>query len=375
MGLLKRDIELRLDLTNWCNLRCVMCSHGYDTELKHQAKNYITIDYFKKFVCEILPRVNIINLSIGNEPLLNRDLAEILEACHKANIPQVVMTTNLMPLTDKIAEILTDGYVHLLHVSMDAGNRTLYNMVRQNSDFDRVVSNIKKINFLKIKKKSIYPKVVFNYVLMKINFEYLKEFIDLSSRLGIEEINCAEFRIPPNYRNDLVPYGSKGLPKDFDLLKQAIDYHVPEVKDKLIELVKYAAKRGVSLNVPYKFDLNIYSALNKKRLLIIHFWNKSNLLTRRSKIAFTISYIKKFLILKNVCCSFPWRQLIINNSGDVLPCCTWFGSPPMGNINDAPVSKIWGNKNYLGVRKGLQDNNLPIACKNCIVSMKKRHGI
>jgi radical SAM protein with 4Fe4S-binding SPASM domain len=85
--------------------------------------------------------------------------------------------------------------------------------------------------------------------------------------------------------------------------------------------------------------------------------------------------MKKFFIFKNVCCSFPWRQLIITTSGDVLPCCTWVGSLPMGNINDDPISKIWENKNYLEVRKGLQNNHLPRVCKNCIVSMKKRHGI
>ncbi len=352
-----------------------MCSHAYDTVPERQNKNSITIGSFTENFSEILPRVNIIHLSVGNEPLLNRDLPDILEACHTANIPQVVLTSNMMPLTDRIAEILTDGYVHLLHVSMDAGNRTLYNMLRQKSDFDRVVNNIKKLNSLKIKKKSSYPKIVFNFVLMEINLDYLKEFIDFSADLGIKEINCAEFRIPHNYQRDRLPFGLKGLPDDFDLLKQSIDYRKPEVKEKLVELVSYAARKDVSLNVPYKFNLNRYRTFNKKRLQIIHFWNKSKLLTWRSKAAFFISYLKNYLFFRKACCSFPWRQLIVNNSGDVSPCCTWFGSPPMGNINSDPVSRIWENENYLEVRKGLRENNLPRACRNCIVSMKKRHGI
>jgi radical SAM protein with 4Fe4S-binding SPASM domain len=375
MGLLKRDIELRLDLTDRCNLRCIMCSNGYEAELNHRGKRFISIEQFRNEIGEILPRVNIINLSIGYEPLLNTDLCEILFVCRENNIPQVVMTTNLTLLTDKIAEVMTDGYVHLLHVSMDAGNKPIYDMIRRKGDFDRIVSNIKKINQLKMVKNSQYPNIVFNYVIMKINFEYLKEFIDFSNNLGIKEINCAELRIPHNYRKELIPFGSKGLSQDFDLEKQHIDYHLPEVKETLINLIKYAWRKGILLNVPYKFDLKIFSILSKERQQILHLWRKSTLMTCRAKIAFSISYLKNISTIKNAFCSFPWRQIVINPDGDVMPCCAWSGSPTMGNINNDPISRIWENENYVKVRKGLQNNDLPIACENCILSMKKRHGI
>lgn len=45
-------------------------------------------------------------------------------------------------------------------------------------------------------------------------------------------------------------------------------------------------------------------------------------------------------------CSFPFKQLVINNELDVLPCCTFWGEyMPVGSIRDNSLSEIWnGNK-------------------------------
>ncbi len=375
MGLLNRDIELRLDLTDRCNLKCIMCFMGYEAGRDRTRHFDMTADFFEEITAEILPRVNILHLSAGYEPLLNKDLSAILSVIKKNNVPQVVMTSNLMALTDQTADLLTDGYIHELHVSMDAADKTIYEMIRQKSDFDRVVSNLEKINHLKLSKKSKYPKIVFNYVLMKLNFSYLKDFVDFAGSLGIREINCAEFRVPYNYQKDLLPVGSRGLPADFDLADQHIDYHSPEVKKELIETVKYASDQGIFLNVPYKFDVNGAGKLMRRKKQVAHLWEKSSLMTFRAKMAFGINYLKKYPTYRKVSCSFPWRQMILTATGEVLPCCTWSGAPSMGSIHEEPLAKIWNNEKYLRVRDGIRNGNYPEACKQCIVGMRKRHGI
>ena len=352
-----------------------MCSHGYETGSAPATHTYIPLDWFRRVIEELLPRVNIINLSVGYEPLLNPDLGEILSLCRQYRVPQVVMTTNLMPLTDKIAEVLTGGAVHLLHVSIDAGNKLVYDMIRQKGDFDQAVAHIQKIQQLKMLKKSRYPKIVFNYVLMKLNFIHLQEFIDLTHSLGVREINCAELRIPHNYRKDLIPVGSKGLPADFDLENQQIDYRSPAVRERFTGLIRYAWAKGILLNVPYHFDLNMPGMFGGQQQRIHHLWRKSTLMTRRAKLAFLICYAKNSFRTRNALCSLPWRQIVINSAGDVLPCCSWSGSPTMGNIHADPLSRIWNNQNYAAVRTGLQNNTPPTACENCILSTKKRHGI
>jgi radical SAM protein with 4Fe4S-binding SPASM domain len=375
MGLFKRDIELRLDLTDRCNFKCIMCFKGYETGRDHSKNADMTAAFFRKVTAEILPRVNILHLSAGYEPLLNKDLPAILSVIKENNVPQVVMTSNLMALTDKTAGLLTDGYIHELHVSMDAADKNMYEMIRQKSDYERVVSNLEKINHLKALKKSRYPKIVFNYVLMKLNFNYLKDFVDFSARLGIREINCAEFRVPYNYQKDLLPFGSRGLPDDFDLAGQHIDYSSLKVKKELTHLIKYASGQGVVLNVPYKFDMKDSGRLAIRKQQLMHLWKKSNLMTMHARMAFGLGYLKKYPIYRKVSCSFPWRQIILTATGEVLPCCTWAGSPSMGNIHKEPLARIWDNEKYQAVRAGIRDGNYPDACRECIVGMKKRHGI
>ncbi len=375
MGLLNRDIELRLDLTDRCNFKCIMCFKGYETGRDQSRKSDMTVDFFKKITGEILPRVNILHLSAGYEPLLNKELPAILSEIKQKNVPQVVMTSNLMALTDHTADLLTDGYIHELHVSMDSADKNRYEMIRQKSDFDRVVSNLEKINHLKLLKKSKYPKIVFNYVLMKLNFNELKDFVDFSASLGIREINCAEFRVPYNYQKELLPVGSRGLPADFDLAEQHIDYSSPKIKKDLMQVVKYASGKGIFLNVPYKFDLNGSGTLMRRKQQVAHLWAKSSLMTFRGKMAFGLNYLKKYPIYRKVSCSFPWRQIILTATGEVLPCCTWSDSPSMGNIHGETLAQIWNNEKYFSVRAGIRDGNYPDACKECIVAMKKRHGI
>jgi len=181
--------------------------------------------------------------------------------------------------------------------------------------------------------------------------------------------------VPYNYQKDLLPFGSRGLPADFDLAEQHIDYSSEKIKKELTHLIKHASDQGVVLNVPYKFDLKDSGQLAIRNQQLRHLLKKSSLMTFRSKMAFGINYLKKYPIYRNVSCSFPWRQIILTATGEVLPCCTWAGSPSMGNIHEEPLDRIWDNEKYQNVRSGIKNGQYPDACRECIVAMKKRHGI
>lgn len=68
-------------------------------------------------------------------------------------------------------------------------------------------------------------------------------------------------------------------------------------------------------------------------------------------------------------CSFPSKQLVIDSSGDILPCCTFSGrSMPLGNLADMTLSEAWASKKMRDLRQlhrsgsGLSN---PI-CAHCI---------
>jgi len=51
-------------------------------------------------------------------------------------------------------------------------------------------------------------------------------------------------------------------------------------------------------------------------------------------------------------CSFPYKQLVINNEGDILPCCTFYGERlKLGNIGKDNIIDVWNSEKMSELRK------------------------
>jgi radical SAM protein with 4Fe4S-binding SPASM domain len=54
-------------------------------------------------------------------------------------------------------------------------------------------------------------------------------------------------------------------------------------------------------------------------------------------------------------CAYPWQQVIIDLTGEVVPCCFWSGygnsGKPLGNTNETSLYDIWNGPEYQALRK------------------------
>ena len=79
---------------------------------------------------------------------------------------------------------------------------------------------------------------------------------------------------------------------------------------------------------------------------------------------------KKTLDKKNFKCSFPYKQLVINNEKDILPCCTFWGEELAIQKIEKPedLSIAWNSKKmkYLREKHFNGEYNDIIQCKNCV---------
>lgn len=70
----------------------------------------------------------------------------------------------------------------------------------------------------------------------------------------------------------------------------------------------------------------------------------------------------------NFICNAPWQQVVIRANGDVLPCCSFYGTKlVVGNIKNSLIYDIWNNSAMRKIRKELFKNNFDFSpvCKNC----------
>lgn len=70
-------------------------------------------------------------------------------------------------------------------------------------------------------------------------------------------------------------------------------------------------------------------------------------------------------------CSFPFKQLLVDNEGDILPCCKMGGKKlALGNIKDMTLKQAWNSKKMKNL-KWIHKNNLWTendVCTKCILN-------
>lgn len=73
-------------------------------------------------------------------------------------------------------------------------------------------------------------------------------------------------------------------------------------------------------------------------------------------------------------CAYPWQQMIIDLTGEVVPCCYWSGyansGKPLGNTNTQSIDEIWNGEAYTDLRMRLvaEDFSGDHPCGNCMAA-------
>ena len=106
--------SLRIENTNHCNAKCVMCPR----DLLFRKKGIMSVDQFKVLVDEIAPRpVSNIHLHGFGEPLLDKHLCEKISYAKAKGIRRTFLITNASLLTERLAEDLIRSGLDSVKVS------------------------------------------------------------------------------------------------------------------------------------------------------------------------------------------------------------------------------------------------------------------
>ncbi|MBJ7473003.1 MAG: GTP 3',8-cyclase MoaA, partial [Solirubrobacteraceae bacterium] len=138
-GRVARDI--RISLTDRCNLRCTYCMPAEG--LPWQAREeHLTADEIVR-VAEVLIGLGIRTIRLtGGEPLLRRDLAEIVARLHAIDgLEDLALTTNGVLLAKQAAGLAAAGGVRL-NVSLDSTDPEHFKTVTRRDDLERVLEGL-----------------------------------------------------------------------------------------------------------------------------------------------------------------------------------------------------------------------------------------
>ena len=194
-------ISLRITLTNRCNVNCVYCHHDGMVSSKQE----MTADELYT-ICKIAKNLGVKKIRLsGGEPLIRKDIVEVVEKIASLGFKDISMTTNGTML-EKYAKGLKDAGLDRVNVSLDTLDRETYEFITRKDYLESA-----KAGILKAVEVGMYP-VKINMVIMKgINQNEIKDMFYFCKENNIvlqlieliESENCDDDKFSAEYHYKL----------------------------------------------------------------------------------------------------------------------------------------------------------------------------
>lgn len=148
--------NLRISVTDRCNLRCTYCMPEEVTFL--DKRELLTFEEITRFV-EVAASLGVDKIRLtGGEPLLRRGLPELVRMlCGVPGIRDIGLTTNGLLLADQ-AQPLYDAGLRRINVSLDVLDAGRFRRLTRRDGLDRVIAGIlaaRKVGFDPIKVNAV----------------------------------------------------------------------------------------------------------------------------------------------------------------------------------------------------------------------------
>lgn len=128
-----------IEPTNYCNYKCVMCPNRF---YKSNDLGVMNLSLFRKIIDEIAKYAIYIQLYWMGEPLLNNDLAYMVEYIKTTTNAKVIISTNGSLLTPEVVKLLCESNLDTIIISLDAiDSQNIYSKIRCGGDIEKVICN------------------------------------------------------------------------------------------------------------------------------------------------------------------------------------------------------------------------------------------
>jgi len=133
---------LRVSLLNTCNLNCFYCTMGSEEEINFDHRPQKSAAFFSQIISRLHEQLDLETIRLtGGEPLLYRELPELIRNLKLIGIPKISMTSNGYLLARQ-AIALRDAGLQSINVSLDAMNEADFYKMAKRGHLDRVLKGI-----------------------------------------------------------------------------------------------------------------------------------------------------------------------------------------------------------------------------------------
>lgn len=328
-----------LDVSEICNQQCIFCDVRLDILRSGRRPRVWDFEKFQSIVHRLAEYDTVVFAGAAGEPLLNRNLPAMLRRLKKlANDTKVEIFTNGKTLTPKVLrEVLQ--YVDVFRVSMCASTPETHSKLVNNSNFSKIINNLRHLQELKPSKLIWY----INFIGMQCNIHELPDIVNLASQLGARGVYLQTL----SERGDSSVQG-QCLVRQPDLLRRYWSTAFDIAKKCNVTMTAGGAYQIIIENrgeaeVEYGFDEDGEPLM----------WMQGE----SGKIPDAHQTRD---------CTLPFYRAVAAHDGSIAPCCSrTFVRTNTLNIFDYLDMPIGQTDRFISLRKALLTGKLPEACVQC----------
>ena len=318
-----------IEITNRCNLLCQTCPRTY---FQREPLKSLSLNEFIG-IAEQFPDMRRALLHGIGEPLLNRELPEIIKYLKGRNI-EVIINSNGTLLTPQWQEKLIESGLDQYRCSIDGAKDETYARIRGADLLPKLRRGLEGLVKTKERLGSQTPQVSIWCVATRENLQELPDLLRLAADLGVPEV----------YMQRLV-YFAREMEKQYGMARdeQAIFGQDQNEEDKIIE-------ECTELSV--ELGINFLASGGRDPINSLAAARPSDFAPWQA-------------------CMRPWTTAYITANGNCLPCCISpfatndYESLILGNLFEQPFSEIWNGAPYQKFRTDLLSDRPHKACASC----------
>ena len=334
--------RLWVTVTSRCNIRCKTCGlwkNQWDLPYKTAKEVMENYPYMERLVW------------LGGEVFLYKHFEEMFdEACKWNNLKQQIITNGYV-LNEKWMNKIIKAENTELTFSIDGVTKEVYEEIRQGSNFERVISNIRYIFNLK-KTLGIKKDIRMNSVIMKTNYKQIYDLLELAHNEGFNQLSLMALHFD-SAPNENIFYGESRDQQALNYVYKAIPVLKERAKQYNIELDVLLPCGDESFEevVAKQDNMEIKKEEETKQ--------EENKVEIKEEIKEPQTEEPKDLIvpINRVCCKMPWNYMMICDDGNVL--LTGSCVKRIGNIYENSINEIWNSSVAQEYRKLMIEKKFP----------------
>lgn len=306
--------RLWVTVTSRCNIRCKTCGlwhNKWDLPYKTAKEVMDNYPYMERLVW------------LGGEVFLYKHFEEMFDEAGKwDNLKQQVIT-NGVALNKKWIEKIINTNNSELTFSIDGTTKEVYEEIRQGSNFEKLLENVRYTMETK-KKFGVQKDIRMNAVIMKTNYMQIYDLLEFAKKEGFNQLSLMALHFD-NAPNENIFYGDTQ------------DREAQKYVYKAIPVLKERAKE-------YSIDLDLLLPCGDDSFDEVIQQKNEQISETKVEPKVEIKEEPKDLIVpvNRVCCKMPWNYMMICDEGNVILTGSCVRS--IGNIYNNSIDEIWNSE-------------------------------